>query len=91
MKLIRWNVVLSAAVAKEAYHLPLEPTSSRLFGAGLSDILERGDKLMVEKRQRALHEAVVCSVKIGKNPVQYKSKQATPGSGPKRGQQKKKK
>ena len=40
LKLLRHNAVLSAAslpnlVAKEAYHLPLEPTSSRLFGEGL--------------------------------------------------------
>ena len=96
LKLIRQNAVLSVSslpdmLAKEAYHLPLEPASSGLFGAALSDILERSDKLMVEKRQQALHEAAVCSVKTGKNPGQHKPKQATHGSRPKKDQQKKRK
>ena len=55
LKFIMRNVVLSAsslpaAMAKEAYHLPLESTSSGPFGASFSDILERSDKLIVKKQ-----------------------------------------
>ena len=96
LKLLRHNDVLSAAslsntVAKEAYHLPLEPTSSGLFGEGLSRLLERSDKLTVEKRQKAFHKAVVRSVKIDKMPAQHKAKHPAPGSGQKKGQFRKKK
>ena len=82
-------------MAKEAYHLPLEPTSSGLFGKGLSHLLVRSDKLTVEKRQKALHEVVVCLVKTGKAPAQHKLNHlAQTGSGPKhakKGQFRKKK
>ena len=69
--MIRRDSVLSSArlldlVAKEAYHLPLEPASSGLFGEGLSFLLEQSDKIAEEKRQKALHEAVVRTVKPGK-------------------------
>ena len=45
LKLIHQDSVLSTAhlpdlVAKEAYHLPLEPASSGLFSEGLSSLLE---------------------------------------------------
>ena len=91
LKLIRCNAMLSSAsllssVGKEAYHLPLEPTSSGLFVEGLLHLLERSDKLTEEKRQKALHEAVVCSVKPGKAPGQHKTKHPAPGNGPKKGQ-----
>ena len=95
IKLVRRNAVLKATslpdtLAKEAYHLPLDPAGSELFGPGLPDILERGDKLVEEKRSKALHEAAVKSVKTGKQPSQYKpNKHATPGGGgaPKKGHQ----
>ena len=60
LKLIRHNILLAASLpstlVKEAYHLPLEPASSGLFGKGLSSILERCNKLMDKKRQQALHD-----------------------------------
>ena len=45
LKLLRCNAVLSVAslpnmMAKEAYHLPLKPASSGLFGESLSSLLE---------------------------------------------------
>ena len=74
LKLLGRNAVLSAAslpntVAKEAYHLPLEPTNSGLFGEGLAHLLERSDKLTDEKHQKALHKAVICSVKTARRQL----------------------
>ena len=93
IKLIRRHSVLSAsslpaALTKEAYHLPLEPASSSLFGEGLLPILEKSDRMTEEKRQRALHKAALQSVKINKSVGQQKAKQATHGSEPKKGAQK---
>ena len=79
---------LSAGLAKEAYHLPLEPASSCLFGKGLLPILEKSDRMTDEKRQRTLHEAALRSVKPNKSVGQHKAKQATQSSGPKKGAQK---
>ena len=86
LKLIRQNAALSASslpvmLAKEAYHLPLDPTTSGLLGTGLSAILERGINLTVQKWQRALHEAAVNSVKTSKALAQHRTKQAIPGVG----------
>ena len=96
LKLIRCNAAHSAAslpnmMAKEAYHLTLEPASSGLFGVGLSSLLERCGKLMAKKHQQSLHEAVIRSMKTGKVPGQHESKQSTPRSGPKKDQHQKRK
>ena len=96
IKLIRRNLVLKASslpesLAKEVYHLPLDPAGSGLFGTGLVSIREKGDKLVDETWSRALHEVAVRSVKTGKPAGQHRPKQATPGSGSKKGQQQKKK
>ena len=99
LKLLCRSAVLSSAslpntVAKEAYHLPFEPSSSRLFGEGLSVLLERSDKMKEDKRQKTLHEAVIHSVKPRKGPGQHRVKHnALQGGGPKKdhGQYRKKK
>ena len=90
IKLIRRNSVLKASsllesLAKGAYHLPLDPAGSGLFETGLVDILTKGDKLVEEKRSRALHDAAVRTVKTGKPAGQHRPKQATPGGGPQKG------
>ena len=55
-------------MVKEAYHLHFEPAGSGLVGEGVSQLLERLDKMTEVKRQRALHEAVIRSVKPRKEP-----------------------
>ena len=61
------------------------------YGDGLSSLLERCDRLMAEKWQQFLHEAVIRSVKTGKAPSQHRAKQTATGKGPKKGPHKKRK
>ena len=64
--------------------MPLDPAGSGLFGAGLVDILTKGDKLVEEKRSRALHDAAVRTVKTGKRLVNTDLSRPPQGVGPKR-------